>query len=1095
MKVSMETFKYAIKGNIKHTHLHSLKTSLDGKTVDNIMPVKMRYNKLPREEPTSSLQEEQIGIWSLLFYHWMTDTFKTGNSRPLQQSDLLPIEEQNKTRILTENLQNIWLKERNACFGSGKRPRLWRCVARILPLREIMIIVLFGMVESISAILRCLLLGVILSNLTSSKGDKTVMYVSAVLMVVVIIGERIFTTFRNWMAEVMGQRICCALRGMIYSKICLVGHHTLQEFREGHVIDLISNDIQRMELLPMWFFDIIISTFYIPIAFCLLITLFHWEAITGGLFLLSLAAFFLLASYLVGKLRRQTAQISDKRITVMNELVSGIRAVKTQAWEDRYDESIKEIRRQEISKIRLKSVVLSTVEAFVSSSSSIAAFLTIVSLVMSHWGMNPADAFMLLSLMKQMKVYGSLYLGRGLPLLSEATVSFNRIEEFLILDELPVVSSDGFNVSDSLLEGKTTLSRNEQHSAASPPKRKDLLQSSIYRNDNRKLTNSLAEGREQMISRKTNDSLDVCNATFKVNKEGEKDILFDVCFETPRNSLTVVCGRVGSGKSTLLSAIAGEVNLTKGTVHYPGTLAYVTQVPWLFSGTIKENILFNEPYDPKWYSTVVEACALKKDIELFPSKHDTLVGQRGIVLSGGQKARVSLARAVYSCADVYLLDDPLSAVDQKVGDEIFRKCICGLLGDKIRVLVCHHRRYLQAADEIVIMDNGQVVEKSKPQKCEDDFGESIVLNTSSGGYLPELQPQTEKSSDKAMGLDIPDEDRAVGGVSFRLYWNYFTSGIHPILFVSLIALFLLTQPIAGLSLSYVMETLDVVQYAIRQFSEVENIMTSVERVITYTKLESEPGYKTKTLPLTYWPCDGQVTFRNVTLSYYEHGPQVLRDLNFVIHGNSRVGVVGRTGAGKSSLVAAFLRMPDVQGDVIIDGVKITDINLKESRRCISVLSQVPVIFSGSLRRNLDPMNQHEDLRLWSALEVVQLKSVVESLDGQLEYDLLESGANLSVGERQLVCLARTLLQDNRIVILDEPTAHVDPITEQTIWKTVHEKLNNCTVITIAHRLDTIKSCDTILVMREGEIAEFGTFDSLMGRDSGLLPIIAQTISQ
>ena len=125
----------------------------------------------------------------------------------------------------------------------------------------------------------------------------------------------------------------------------MIGHHALQEFREGQVIDLISNDIQRIELLPMWFFDIVISTYYIPIVFYLFLTLFHWEAITGGLFLLSLVAFFLFASYLVGKLRRQTAQISDKRIAVMNELVSGIRAVKTQAWEDNYDESVKEIRR------------------------------------------------------------------------------------------------------------------------------------------------------------------------------------------------------------------------------------------------------------------------------------------------------------------------------------------------------------------------------------------------------------------------------------------------------------------------------------------------------------------------------------------------------------------------------------------------------------------------------------------------------------------------------------------------------------------------------------------------------------------------------
>ncbi|XP_074606534.1 ATP-binding cassette sub-family C member 4-like [Acropora palmata] len=318
-------------------------------------------------------------------------------------------------------------------------------------------------------------------------------------------------------------------------------------------------------------------------------------------------------------------------------------------------------------------------------------------------------------------------------------------------------------------------------------------------------------------------------------------------------------------------------------------------------------------------------------------------------------------------------------------------------------------------------------------------------------------------------------------------------------FITCVALasagFSMQPAIAGFSVSYIMETLDYTQYAVRNFSEVENLMTSVERVITYTNLESEPGYKTKALPPKHWPCDGHITLRDVSLTYYEGAPQVLRTLNFNIEGKSRIGVVGRTGAGKSSFVAALLRMPDAQGDVIIDGVKITDINVKESRRCISVLSQVPVIFSGSLRRNLDPMNQHEDLRLWSALKDVQLKSVVESLNGQLEYQLLESGANLSVGERQLVCLARTLLQDNRIVILDEPTAHVDPITEQTIWKTVHEKLNNCTVITIAHRLDTIKSCDTILVMREGEIAEFGTFDSLMGRESSFLATITKTISQ
>ena len=279
-----------------------------------------------------------------------------------------------------------------------------------------------------------------------------------------------------------------------------------------------------------------------------------------------------------------------------------------------------------------------------------------------------------------------------------------------------------------------------------------------------------------------------------------------------------------------------------------------------------------------------------------------------------------------------------------------------------------------------------------------------------------------------------------------------------------------------------METVDYTQFAVRQFSEVENLMTSVERVMAYSNLESEPGYKLKAFPPTRWPRDGHVTFDNVSLTYYKGGPQVLRNLKFDITEKSKIGVAGRTGAGKSSLVAALLRMPDAQGGIIIDGVKISDINLQESRRCISVLSQVPILFSGTLRRNLDPMNQHEDVHLWGALEEVQLKSWVENLNGQLEYELLERGANFSVGERQLICLARILLQNNKIVILDEPTAHVDPMTERTIWSTVNEKLKDCTVITIAHRLDTIKDCDMILVLRDGEVVDYDNFDSLVGRE-------------
>jgi len=269
-------------------------------------------------------------------------------------------------------------------------------------------------------------------------------------------------------------------------------------------------------------------------------------------------------------------------------------------------------------------------------------------------------------------------------------------------------------------------------------------------------------------------------------------------------------------------------------------------------------------------------------------------------------------------------------------------------------------------------------------------------------------------------------------------------------------------------------------------SSVENFMTSVERVMTYAKLESEPGHKVEQLPPENWPREGNITFQDVSLTYYPGGPQVLKKINLDIHGGAKIGVVGRTGAGKSSFVAALMRMPDADGDIMVDGVPIKEINLREARRCISVLGQNPVLLSGSVRQNLDVVEQFQDADLWRALEDVQLKDLVESLEGQLDYELLEHGANISVGERQLICLARVLLQQNKIVILDEPTAHVDPDTEQTIWNVVREKLRDFTVITIAHRLNTIRDCDMIVVLKSGEVVEFGKFDSLVNRKESIL---------
>ena len=280
--------------------------------------------------------------------------------------------------------------------------------------------------------------------------------------------------------------------------------------------------------------------------------------------------------------------------------------------------------------------------------------------------------------------------------------------------------------------------------------------------------------------------------------------------------------------------------------------------------------------------------------------------------------------------------------------------------------------------------------------------------------------------------------------------------------------------------------MNLTQFTVRQLTDIETLMTSVERAMTYTELESEPGYNVQRNPLELWPHEGNIAFKDVSLTYYPGGPQSLKDITLNINGGAKVGIAGRTGAGKSSFVAALMRMPEADGDILIDNVCIREINLQESRRAITILGQNPALFIGSVRQNLDLMEQFEDAELWRALEKVQLKSLVENLEGQLDHKLLEHGANLSVGERQLICLARVLLQQKNIVILDEPTAHVDPDTEQTIWNIVREELKSFTVITIAHRLNTIRDSDKILVLKNGEVAGFDTFDVLINRKGGIL---------
>uniref|UniRef100_A0A182SDL2 ABC transmembrane type-1 domain-containing protein n=1 Tax=Anopheles maculatus TaxID=74869 RepID=A0A182SDL2_9DIPT len=292
----------------------------------------------------------------------------------------------------------------------------------------------------------------------------------------------------------------------------------------------------------------------------------------------------------------------------------------------------------------------------------------------------------------------------------------------------------------------------------------------------------------------------------------------------------------------------------------------------------------------------------------------------------------------------------------------------------------------------------------------------------------------------------------------------------------------------GLAITKTISLVGMCQWGMRQSAELENQMVSVERVNEYTNLPSEPPLETapKHRPQRNWPEFGTIRFTNVDLRYTDDGERVLKDLNFTIRSNEKVGIVGRTGAGKSSLIQALFRLAPFEGNIEIDDIDTKTLGLRDLRNKISIIPQDPILFSGTLRSNLDPFDQRKDDELWNALDEVELKEAVSSLAGGLECRMSDGGSNFSMGQRQLVCLARAILRNNKILVLDEATANVDPETDKLIQTTIRTKFAHCTVLTIAHRLHTVMDSDRVLVMDAGRVVEFGHPHELLHGPIGYL---------
>ena len=415
-----------------------------------------------------------------------------------------------------------------------------------------------------------------------------------------------------------------------------------------------------------------------------------------------------------------------------------------------------------------------------------ALFFSVLTYVLTGEQVTPAKTFMLLSFLSTLRTSLLTWSTSGISMLLEAIVSLNRIERFLLLENLPFIE----NEQDRRITDVDYKSRKSTDSS-----------SLIF------VRNCLQQSSENLLPPKEGKrTLVVSGLTCKLTDPIKKTVLENVSFEAADRALTVITGHVGCAKSTLLSSIVGEIELSEGKIRYLGNAAFVSQSAWVFSGTVQENILFGKAFDEDRFAQVIEVCALKEDLERLTNGSLTFVGEQGSVLSGGQRARVSLARAVYADADIYLLDDPLSAVDVKVGDHIFNKCISEFLRDKTRIMVSYNENYMKLADQVVVLDKGSVLGKG----VYSELKQSNILNVpaveTQSPRKEEIEPalksprHTEETTGSPSGdeeedehLELSEEDRAVGSITAGLYWDYFRAGMHPVVMFLVFAFFLGVQ--------------------------------------------------------------------------------------------------------------------------------------------------------------------------------------------------------------------------------------------------------------------------------------------------------------
>ena len=1297
---------------------------------------------------------------------------RRGFRAPLQQEDMARLTDC-QTRQLYEDVWRAWDRER-AVSQPGARVPLARVLLKVYRgplLLGAFLHLLVNLTTFVGpTVLPLIVSGVQCRDLAGPDAadglcaSQAQLYYYALLLFLAPSVALICESHYNYLMRKTGTQARNALMGGVYRKCLKLDNAATQRQSTGKIVTLMSNDCQKMQdvtymLNSLWACPLLIIGI---VAY--LYTVVEWAAFIGLLVMFMMGPLAGVLAVKLAGLRKELLPYVDKRVGLISEVVQGIRVIKYYAWERPFKERIREWREKEGSVLRRQSVLFAWFGVSLFGGPVFVGIISFAAYAGAGNTFTVAQVYQAVALFSMLR-FPLSFLPQFLAQVTAALVSLKRVEGFLA--ETQFDDDDNEGASAGLPAGHISMegaSLGWTVREQAPAKIDDAEggagagaeADAAAGGGDPAVTGKEEEGSPAARGPKQGGGGKAGGGGRRAPKKGRgkspaeeperpllfKQVLADVNFEVPQGKLTIVFGKVGSGKSTLLNAIMKLATVKEGQVRVGGRVAYTAQTPWIKNASLRENILFNAPFDPERYDDALAVSQLRPDLLVLPRGDNTEIGEQGVNLSGGQKHRVAIARAVYSDSDVYLLDDPMAALDAQVGQSVFLDCVKGALSGKTVVLVTNALQYLTQADHILWVDEGAV-------RYAGDYGGLLAAgvdlevvagveagDTEAGGEAkggkdaePEKKPRGPAENKKELTGVEERESGAVAGRVYHLYmlaaggwpaviqvcfcflleaglragtdawvgvwangegglevWAYilayFALGIGfsaavgirsytllykmvtaslklhndlllhvmrlPIMFfdtnpsgrivnrfsrdmeiidstlnasiiqlmgcmsnvmitvvmvtvaaaasptpyvvvgwLPIVALYVLIQryfvptsretqrlesisrsPIyahfgesvtgiktiqafhrqkkfiaisdelmdvnaaaymtktlatewlnmrldfvgmliagmaaflaasggvgvvfTGLILTYALEVPKFLKFGTMMAARVESEFNSVERVVQYLKVDTEADEDTppevkKALPATF-ASKSTLAFRNYSMRYRDGLPLVLKDVSFTIADGEKIGIVGRTGSGKSSILVSIFRMVEgSSGSILLNGVDISTLGLRDLRESMCMIPQDPFLFSGTLRENIDPFNAVQaDKDVWDALEMVGLKGVVGALPEGLATVMSDGGGNFSQGQRQLICMARALLRKARILMLDEATASIDLETDNKIQAAIRTAFSHCTVLTIAHRLDTVMDSDRIIVMEKGVVAEIDAPKTLLDNKDGVL---------